>query len=126
MLVITGGEPFLWKDNEYLLEDVIKYAKIIGFFRIVICTNGTLGLTSTADYLWVSLDGFSQEHNKLRGNVYNKVIRNIIMSKHKKIYINFTISKENILNFDAAAEHLFTLKNIRGILFHIFTPYIIF
>lgn len=81
-------------------------------------------LSSTADYLWVSLDGFPQEHNKLRGNVYNKVIRNISMSKHKKIYINFTISRENFLNFDASVEHILALKNVRGIFFHIFTPYI--
>lgn len=34
MLVITGGEPFLWKDNEYLLEDVVKYAKKEDFLEL--------------------------------------------------------------------------------------------
>lgn len=124
MLVITGGEPFLWEDNGYLLEDVVQYAKRIGFYRIVICTNGTFALESMADYLWVSLDGSPQEHDKLRGPVYNKVVRNISMSKHKKIYINFTISKENFLDFDASAEQILALAKVRGIFFHIFTPYI--
>lgn len=124
MLVITGGEPFLWQDNNYVLDDVVEYAKRIGFYRIVICTNGTFELKSKADYLWVSLDGFPQEHDRLRGNIYNTVIQNISDSNHKKIYINFTIHKDNFLDFDVSTEQILTIKKVRGILFHIFTPYL--
>jgi len=124
MLIITGGEPFLWKNNKYSLEDVVRYAKKIGFFRVVICTNGTLGLNSSADYLWVSLDGFVEEHNYIRGDIYEKVIKNIVLSNHKNIFINFTISKINHEKFEVAAKNILRIKNVRGIFFHLFTPYI--
>lgn len=124
MLIITGGEPFLWKDNSYSLEDAVKYAKGIGFFRVVVCTNGTLKLACSADYLWVSLDGFVEEHNYIRGNIYERVIKNIALSNHKNIFVNFTISKINFRNFEVAANHILKLKNVKGIFFHLFTPYI--
>ncbi len=124
MLVITGGEPFLWKNNNYTIDDAVEYAKQLGFFRVVICTNGTFKLESKADYLWVSLDGFPEEHKVIRGDVYSQVVKNITSSSHHGIYINFTISKINFHNLENSAEYIFNLKNVKGILFHIFTPYI--
>ncbi|MFH1868146.1 MAG: radical SAM protein [Candidatus Omnitrophota bacterium] len=124
MLVITGGEPFLWHDDKQTIEDVIDFAKKLGFFRIVVCTNGTYELKSRADYLWVSLDGFPKEHNRIRGHIYEKVQKNIDTSQHKRIYINFTISKVNIYDLESSVEDILKRKNIRGILFHLFTPYL--
>ena len=124
MLVITGGEPFLWWNNNYTIDDAVEYAKKLGFFRVVICTNGTFKLESKADYLWVSLDGFPEEHKVIRGDVYSQVVKNITSSSHHGIYINFTISKINFHNLENSAEYIFNLKNVKGILFHIFTPYI--
>lgn len=124
MLVITGGEPFLWKDNDFNIEDVVKYAHKKGFFRVIICTNGTFPLNSSADYLWVSLDGFQQNHNDIRGNIYNEVILNIKKTKHKGIYINFTISKINYLDFEKSAEKILNINNVKGILFHLYTNYL--
>jgi MoaA/NifB/PqqE/SkfB family radical SAM enzyme len=124
VLVITGGEPFLWKEDSHTFEDVVVFAKKTGFFRIVVCTNGTLKLDSSADYLWVSLDGFPQDHNELRGNIYNEVLSNIIASKHRNIYINFTVSRINIDRFENAVEDILTNKKIKGMLIHLFTPYI--
>lgn len=124
VLVITGGEPFLWHENTYTLEDVVGFARKTGFFRIVICTNGTLKLDSSADYLWVSLDGFPQEHNELRGNIHNEVLENILTSRHRNIFINFTVSKINIDKLDNAVEDILSHKKIKGILLHLFTPYI--
>lgn len=124
VLVITGGEPFLWRDKNFFMEDVVQYAKTLGFFRVVICTNGTFPLASKADYLWVSLDGFPKEHNLMRGAIYSRVVHNIVTSPHKRIYINFTVSRVNADDFEKAAERMFKLKNVRGILFHLFTPYL--
>jgi MoaA/NifB/PqqE/SkfB family radical SAM enzyme len=59
----------------------------------------------------------------LRGDVYERVVRNIEQSRHGSIYINFTISRENHDIFEEAAEEILKIRNIRGILFHIFTPY---
>ena len=125
MLVITGGEPMLWNDTKgNNIEDVVCMAKKIGFFRVVICTNGTLQLKSKADYLWVSLDGYKEEHNTIRGSIYNKVINNITNSSHKGIYINFTISRNNYNTFFNAAEKILSIPGIKGILFHLYTKYI--
>lgn len=124
MLVITGGEPFLWSDRNHTLEDVIAFVKKLGFFRIVVCTNGTFELKSNADYLWVSLDGSPEEHNQMRGSIYDKVLNNILRSKHRNIYINFTISKININNLEKSVKNMLRYKKIKGILFHLFTPYI--
>jgi len=124
MLVITGGEPFCWKDKTFGIEDIVQYAKRKGFFRVVICTNGTYALKSSADYLWVSLDGFPGEHNDIRGDIYERVVSNIKNSRHKKIYINFTISTINQSNFDVSAEEILKIKEIKGILFHLYTPYL--
>lgn len=125
MLVLTGGEPFLWKDENYTLNDVILFAKDIGFFRTVVCTNGTFKLESDSDYLWVSLDGDRWQHNSLRnGNVYDKVVRNIIESNHNKIYINFTINGINLQNFEKSALKIMKFKKVKGLMFHLFTPYV--
>ncbi len=124
MLVITGGEPMLWGESPHGLNDVIGYARRRGFFRVVVCTNGTLPLESDADYLWVSLDGSFDEHNSIRGDIHESVVANIAASRHEHIYINFTISKINYAGFDSSAASILKLKNVRGILFHLFTPYI--
>jgi len=125
MLVITGGEPFLWEDGDYALNDIINYTREIGFFRVVVCTNGTLELNSNADYLWVSLDGLEEENDKIRGEgVYKKVMENISKSSHNKIYINFVISKITIQNLENSIESMLSNKKIKGILLHLFTPYI--
>ncbi|MEI8344439.1 MAG: radical SAM protein [Candidatus Omnitrophota bacterium] len=124
MLVITGGEPFLWRDGSRRLDDVIEFAGRLGFFRTVVCTNGTFELESAADYLWVSLDGYEAQHNGIRGVFYQKVVANIQRSRHKRIYINFTISAKNCATFFEAAEQILRIKNVRGIMFHLFTPYL--
>jgi MoaA/NifB/PqqE/SkfB family radical SAM enzyme len=125
VLVITGGEPFVWKDaSGNIVENVVQTAKNIGFFRVVICTNGTYSLQSSADYLWVSLDGFKNSHNIIRGTVYENIIKNISNSSHKGIHVNFTISSNNSDTFQEAAENILKTKNIKGILFHLYTKYI--
>ena len=123
MLVITGGEPFLWRDGERALNDVVSFAKKLGFFRIVVCTNGTFELESKADFLWVSLDGEEGDHNAMRGDIYGDVYKNILKSQHKGIFINFTVSSLNLEGFEKSAEKIFGIKNIRGVFFHLFTPY---
>ena len=51
ILIISGGEPFLWCDDVYGIEDIVSYAKSLGFFKVFICTNGTFKLESKADSL---------------------------------------------------------------------------
>ena len=126
VLVITGGEPFLWRDDiGHKLWDVVAYAKQIGFFRTVVCTNGTIGLNSQADYLWVSIDGVPTDHDTLRKEgSFNTIIKNIMRSKHRRIYVNYTISRVNLLDLEEAVANIFRYNGIRGIFFHLFTPYV--
>ncbi|RQW86858.1 MAG: radical SAM protein [Geobacter sp.] len=125
VLVITGGEPFIWKDQEgNTVEDVVSTAKNMGFFRVVVCTNGTCSLESSADYLWVSLDGSEDKHNFIRGSTYSHVVENITRSRHKGIHINFTISSNNLGSFPAVAENILAIPNVKGILFHLYTKYL--
>jgi MoaA/NifB/PqqE/SkfB family radical SAM enzyme len=125
MIVFTGGEPFVWRDHAKHLDNVVDYARELGFFRIVVCTNATAKLNSRADYLWVSVDGIPDDHDAIRGEgSHASVVRNIADSKHPRIYVNFVISTENVERFEAAAEAILAIRNVRGILFHLFTPYL--
>ena len=46
LLIFEGGEPFIWKDGNYKIEDLVLYAKK-KFFRVGITTNGMLPLESS-------------------------------------------------------------------------------
>lgn len=124
VLVITGGEPFVWRDGAHDLESVLVEARRLGFFRTVVCTNGTYPLESSADYLWVSLDGVPTDHEMLRGSQASIVVDHIRSSRHLGIYVNFVISALNRSRIEEGAESILELENVRGILFHLFTPYV--
>ena len=97
-LEITGGEPFLYKDNEKNLEDIIKLARKIGFHRILLCTNGTLPIKTSADYVWVSIDGDKKTHNKIRGNTYDRIMQNFIFTNTIYWSNYFTRNRFNEIN----------------------------
>lgn len=123
LLAITGGEPFLWQDNNYTIEDITRYAKEIGYKIISIYTNGTKQIESSADNLFVSIDGLKESSNKLRGNIYDTVIRNITESKHPSIIINCTINNKNKNEIEELCEYISSIKNVKGIFFYFHTPY---
>jgi MoaA/NifB/PqqE/SkfB family radical SAM enzyme len=120
---IEGGEPFLWRDNKYELEDVVVLARKIGFKTISLYTNGTFPIESSADVIFVSLDGLKETNNYLRGNIFDKVLQNIKNSSHKNININFTINKINCEQLKPFCEYIETIKNIKGVFFYFHTPY---
>jgi Fe-coproporphyrin III synthase len=124
VLVVTGGEPFVWRDGRADLESVLTEARRMGFFRIVVCTNGTFPLESSADSLWVSLDGIPSDHEALRTSPAGVVVENVRASQHGRIYVNFVISALNRTRIEEGAEAILGVENVRGILFHLFTPYL--
>ena len=123
-LAITGGEPALWEDHSYRLADVIECARELGFFRVIVCTNGLQTLDIDADYLWVSLDGDLEHHEQNRGRCYEKIVGNIEASQHSRIYCNYTITRLNYLSFEHQVDAILRIKGMRGVLLHIFTPYV--
>lgn len=120
---IEGGEPFLWEYDGFGLEQVIDKAREIGFKTVSIYTNGTFELKTSADVVFVSLDGLKQTNNKLRGQTFDKVIENIKNSKHENININFTINSLNKDEIGAFCEYVSKVEKINGIFFYFHTPY---
>ncbi len=94
LLILEGGEPFLWRDGSKRLEDLVAEAKR-RFFSVSVVTNGTLPIETSADIVWVSMDGLRETHNALRGNSFDRAVANIRASAHPKILANITIGARN-------------------------------
>lgn len=124
MLTITGGEPLLWKDQEKRIEDVISYAKQMGMYEIILCTNGTFPINTKAEIVMISLDGTKEVHDNLDGKSYQQIMKNIDESNHHKIFIQYTINEENQDILEKTILQLKQHKHIKGILFNIYIPFI--
>lgn len=120
-LYIEGGEPFMWKENGKNLENVIELARHIGFRFITLYTNGTFPIETSADTVFVSLDGLKQVNDEIRGG-YDKTISNIIKSSHNKIIINCTITSKNKNEIENFCQTLNDIENIKGFFFYFYTP----
>ena len=101
LLILSGGEPFLYKDIDYILED-LKDRK----FKVNIFTNGTLikrkhieALSSPNITVSISLDASKSEiHEAFRGtNTFNKVMESIklLSENNVRFYISSTLHKLN-------------------------------
>lgn len=123
LLAITGGEPFIWYDKKNNLETIIQVSREIGFLIISVYTNGTLPLNTSADDVFVSIDGSKETSNKLRGNIYDLVIKNIQESKHPSIIVNCTINNKNKDEIESLCQFITGIENIKGIFFYFHTPY---
>jgi MoaA/NifB/PqqE/SkfB family radical SAM enzyme len=122
-LYLQGGEPFLWRDGEHNLEDIVRYSPKKGFFTTIIYTNGTIPLDTSANTVFVSVDGLQATNDLLRGPTFNKIMSNIRESPHPSLYINYTInslSKEDIRPF---CEFVGSIDKILGVFFYFHTPY---
>ncbi|MEM3203853.1 MAG: PTO1314 family radical SAM protein [Saccharolobus sp.] len=93
-----GGEPLLRKDLEQILEE--SYKK----FYTSLVTNGLLlkdkakGISEYLDYLFVSLDGIGEVHDKIRGisGSFERALEGIKEAKkYLPVSISFTITSEN-------------------------------
>jgi MoaA/NifB/PqqE/SkfB family radical SAM enzyme len=122
-LYLEGGEPFIWKDNSYSMEDVVCYAKKKGYYAVIIYTNGTRILKSSADTLFVSVDGLAGTHVKLRGRSFDRIMYNIRHSQHPSIYINYTINTVNKKDINGFCEFVDKIPQIKETFFYFHTPY---
>lgn len=121
ILLIEGGEPFLWKDGQYGLQDVVDEAKKY-FLSVGVTTNGTISLDLDSNSLWVSLDGLRETHNKIRGQeIFDKVIQRIEACRHPNLFVNTTINK---LNWQEIPELVkFLNGKVRGVTIQFYYPY---
>ena len=120
LVIIEGGEPFLWKDNSYDIRDVVAEAKKL-FFSVGITTNGTLSLEANSDIIWVSIDGLKKTHDLLRGESFDRIMANIKRSTHPKIYAHTTINRMN--QGEIAEMVKFLSPKVKGLTFQFHYPY---
>ncbi len=122
-LYIEGGEPFIWHDGQFNLDDIVDYSHKVGFFTTIIYTNGTIPLKTSADTVFVSIDGLQKTHDFLRGKTFDRIIKNIQESTHPSLYINYTINNYNKAEIQDFCEYVNGIDQIQGIFFYFHTPY---
>jgi len=118
--IIEGGEPFLWRDGERTLNDVVREARRL-FFSVGVTTNGTFPIDTEADIVWVSIDGLRTTHDAIRGPTFDKIMANIAASSHPKIYAHITINSRNWAEVPSLVA--FLADRVKGITVQFHYPY---
>ncbi len=120
-----GGEPTIWHDGHYGINDLISLARNIGFFSTTVTTNAQLpfdGLEATS--IWVSLDGTREYHDQIRGaGTFDRALKNIAASGHKAVSVNMTINCINKDCVEDLAHMVAENPHIKSISFSFHTPY---
>jgi MoaA/NifB/PqqE/SkfB family radical SAM enzyme len=124
ILLLYGGEPFLWHDQGVTLRDIVREAKEMGFLLVSVVTNGTHGLDLPgADVILVSLDGTREHHNEIRGPNYDKVLANIAAAPEDRIVLYMAVNRINAGDIEEVCELARTLPHVRAVSFNVHTPY---
>jgi MoaA/NifB/PqqE/SkfB family radical SAM enzyme len=121
ILIIEGGEPFLWRDGARDVEDVVRAARRRGFARVGVTTNGTLRIETDADMVWVSLDGTKAAHEANRGPCWERILANLSASPHPKVFAQVTVNRTNWHGIPDLVA--FLAGRVQGITFQFFYPY---
>jgi Fe-coproporphyrin III synthase len=123
-LYFSGGEPMLWRDANRTLEDAIAEAKRIGFFHVHIYTNGMHGLETSADLVWVSMDGLPGTYDMRRGNHFHQVERTIRENQHSKTAVIYVIDRYTAQGVEPFLKWVDNTKfPVIGVMFYFHTPY---
>lgn len=123
-LYFSGGEPMLWRDGERTIENAIIEAKRIGFFHVHIYTNGTLALDTSADLVWVSMDGLPGIFERRRGNHFDQVERAVREGQHPKVAVIYVIDRNTAEGVEPFLRWVQETKfPVIGVMFYFHTPY---
>jgi Fe-coproporphyrin III synthase len=120
-----GGEPFLWKENDLNINDLIVLAKKIGFYTTTITTNAQLPIIgSKADSIWISLDGLGRYHDLIRGEgAFSKLELNIKDSDHRHLHANMVINNLNYSNLEETIQWVKNNPKLKSISLNFHTPF---
>ena len=118
--IFEGGEPFLWRDGQKDIRDLVREAKQL-FFSVGVTTNGTLPIAADADVIWVSIDGLKDTHNAIRGRTFDRILANIASSLHPRIFAHITINSLNWQEVPALVRFLST--RVKGVTVQFHYPY---
>jgi Fe-coproporphyrin III synthase len=120
----SGGEPTLWRDGPHTIEDAIALARGIGFFHVHLYTNGTHGLDSSADLVWVSVDGLPGTYELRRGDHFAEVEAAIRAPGHPKTAIIYVIDRNTAGGVEPFLEWVRDSRPpVIGVMFYFQTPY---
>jgi MoaA/NifB/PqqE/SkfB family radical SAM enzyme len=120
-----GGEPFLWKDGDKNINDLVRLAKNMGFFSATVTTNAQLPFANCiADSIWVSLDGLGSYHDEIRGKgAFEQLEKNVATCGHKALSFNMVINSRNYHNVEETIIYAQNHPAIRAISLNFHTPY---
>ena len=124
LLILSGGETFLWSDGEKNLRDLVCEAKQMGYLLVNVVTNGTHSIDlPEADLILLSLDGCRENHDLIRGYTFDKIIENIKTATSSNICLYMAINAINIDDIREVSEIARQEENVRAISFNFHTPY---
>jgi len=124
ILLLYGGEPFLWRDGERTLRDVVAEARAVGFPIVQVVTNGTRGLDlPEADLLLVSLDGTREHHDAIRGRTYDRVLAAVTAAPRANVCLYMAVNRVNVDDVEHVAELAAALPTVRAASYNLHTPY---
>lgn len=123
-LYFSGGEPMLWRDADRTLADAIAEARRIGFFHVHVYTNGLLGLETSADLVWVSMDGLPGIFDRRRGDCFHQVERAVRGGSPAKVAIIYVIDRQTAEGIEPFLQWVRETKfPVIGVMFYFHTPY---
>lgn len=120
-----GGEPTIWRDGEYNLNDLIRLAREIGFFTCTVTTNAQLPFDwVAADSMWVSLDGIGSYHDAIRGKgAFARLEQNIASCGQTNLSVNMAINRLNAASVRDTIQYAKDSPYIGMISLNFHTPY---
>ena len=71
----------------------------------------------------MSLDGLKETHDRLRSGSFDRVLSNIKSANHSRIYIHFTLNRENWREVEPLTEWIAQIPLIKGLTVQFFYPY---
>ncbi len=111
----------LWEDNSQTLDDLVQYARKVGFLDVFIFTNGTIPLSIKQCNYIVTVDGPKKIHNQLRNNSHALVLKNVENAVTKAVFASITFSKTNFRYLDQFVKEVSETGLFRGISFNLLT-----
>jgi MoaA/NifB/PqqE/SkfB family radical SAM enzyme len=120
ILIFEGGEPLLWRDGAYSLDDVVAEAKK-RFYSVAVTTNGTFPIETAADLVWVSIDGLRETHDRIRGKSYDRIVAHLDACTHPRVYAHVTVNTLNWQEVPALVRHL--APRVKGVTVQFHYPY---
>jgi Fe-coproporphyrin III synthase len=121
---LTGGEPTLWRDGSRSMEDIVLEAHRLGFFHVQVYTNGLQGLRTSADLVWVSMDGLPETFAARRGPWFSDVEGAVRAREHPKVAVIYTIDRHTAGGIEPFLRWVRdTAFPVLGVMFYFHTPY---